>query len=286
MKKKTLKITFLLFLGISSTTAISCGGDDDSISTVVNPGNDPIFTIVSNSDKGLESFNKKVLVFDIPIYAVSKVDDEKLLHAANVMAQYLDNNEDGTVDDQKVIDAMLSNEAFVVMWKKESDLDINPPVNRMGQDLGNDETVPTFVANGKTGRFDATLEEILHIISNAGYASAYPDVFGTYKGTDLANALDKARGGYFEIIPSSYPEGAWFKYDDKSCEYDCQATEYLYWAFTSYLGAQENRLAEIEHEWKLNTKEKVTEIDKDITIIITNPDYKLPQVLPDGTYKR
>ncbi|MBI9055340.1 MAG: hypothetical protein JEY96_16065 [Bacteroidales bacterium] len=286
MKKQTLKIAFLLLISISAIATISCGDDDNSVSPIIDAGNDPNFKIIVNSDQGLESFNRKVMVFDIPIYAVSKVDDDKLLHAANVLAQYLDNDEDGIIDDPKVIDAMVKNEAFVVMWKRESDLNINPPENRMGQDLGNNETVPSFVVNGCTGQFDATLEEILHIISNAGYASAYPDVFGTYAETELAKALDKARGGHFTSIPNQYPEGVWFKYDDNTCEYDCQATEYFYWAFTSYLGAQENRLGDIDNEWLLNTKEKVAETDTDITEIITNPEYKLPKVLPDGTYKR
>jgi hypothetical protein len=56
-----------------------------------------------------------VVVFGIDIYAVSSVEDTKLLHAANVMAQYLDNDEDGTVDDQLVLDKMLENKVFMVM---------------------------------------------------------------------------------------------------------------------------------------------------------------------------
>jgi len=35
-------------------------------------------------------------VFGIDIYAVADVTDAKLLHTANVMALYLDNDEDGT----------------------------------------------------------------------------------------------------------------------------------------------------------------------------------------------
>lgn len=286
MKKKVIQISIILLISILAAGASSCNDDDNSVSAAVNPGNDPNFTIVANSDAGLETFNKKVLVFNIPIYAVNEVDDNKLLHAANVMAQYLDNDEDGFVDDQNVLEAMIQNQAFVVMWKKENDLNIDPPSYRMGQDLGNDETIPSFVANGRMGEFDASLEEILHIISNAGYASAYPNVFGTYQDTEVAKALDKARGGHFTSIPNPYPEGAWFKYDDATCEYDCQVTEYFYWALTSYLGAQENRFDEISNEWTLNTKEKIEKIDLDITEIIRNTEYKLPTVLPDGLYMR
>jgi len=53
---------------------------------------------------------------------------------------------------------------------------------------------------------------------------------------------------------------------------------------TSILGAQEDRFDEIGHEWKLNTKEKVMETDPDIYNLLTDPQYKLPIILPDGNY--
>lgn len=250
-------------------------------------GNDPNFKIEANNDGILPNFNRKVVVFGIDIYAVPGVADEKLLHAANVMAQYLDNDEDGTIDDQLVHDKMIENKAFMVMWASENDLNISPPVGRIGQDLGNDETNPSYVSSGKTGRFDASLEEVLHIINGAGHSHAYPEAFGQKEGTLLANAMDIARGGKFKSIPSSYPANAWYTYNDQTCDYaSCQTIEYLYWAMTSILGAQETRLNEIGQEWKLNTKDKVMETDKAIYELLSNPKYKMPKVLPDGTYRR
>ncbi len=54
---------------------------------------------------------------------------------------------------------------------------------------------------------------------------------------------------------------------------------------TSILGAQSNRLGEIEHEWQLNTPVLVQTTDIAIYNLLTDPQYKLPTVLPDGTYK-
>ena len=228
-----------------------------------------------------------MVVFGIDIYAVSSVEDTKLLHAANVMAQYLDNDEDGTVDDQLVLDKMLENKVFMVMWKNENDLDnIEPPSDRQGQDLGNDETHPNFVSNGRMGEFDASLEEVLHIINSAGHSAAYPNAFGQRVGSDLANAMDIARGGQFMTFPKHYPANAWYSYDDQTCDYaSCQTIEYLYWAITSILGAQENRLNEIHNEWRLNTRQKVEGTDTAIFTLLTNPIYKIPTILPDGTYR-
>ena len=138
------------------------------------------------------------------------------------------------------------------------------------------------------GKFDASLEEVLHLISHEGYSKVYPKALGESAGTDLTNAMDKARGGRFTKIPNPYPADAWYTYDDKTCTYDCMATEYFYWALTSILGAQSKsgRLEEIEGEWKLNTPEKVKNQDPDVYKLLTDKQYKLPTVLPDGTYRK
>ena len=278
-----IKINRLLFL--IYLTFISC----KTLNLKVGPidvGKDPNFNIVPNNDIGLSSFNKKVVVFGIDLYAVREVEDAKLLHAANVMAQYLDNDEDGLIDNQLVLNKMLENKAFLVMWKKKKDLNIRPPSGRIGQDLGNDETNPSFVSNGNTGRFDATLEEVLHLINNAGHSYAYPGTFGKNKKSALSKAMDVARGGRFFKIPSIYPANAWFSYYDSTCDYEtCQTIEYLYWALTSILGAQENRLNEIGKEWKLNTADLLENTDNEIFELLTNPIYNLPTILPDGSYK-
>lgn len=283
MKSKNMIGIYLMFL-----TLMGCGGSDDSPTPnqPVAPGTDPNFRIVSHTDAGMNAFNRKVVVFDIDIYAIAAVEDAKLLHAANLMAQYLDNDEDGTVDDPRVLEAMKAEGAFMVMWAQESDLEnLNPPAGREGQDLGNDETRPGWHLN-KSGAFDAALEEVWHIISHAGYANAYPEVFGEGAGTILSNAMDLARGGRHSGIPESYPTNAWYTYDDRTCDYECQTTEYFYWAITSLLGAQANRFEEIGHEWRLNTAEKLREGDPAVYALLTNPDYQLPTILPDGTYKR
>jgi len=286
---------YLKFLSLLSITLLlscaSCSKDDSVLTPIpnttegINTSADPNFIVVANTDTEFSGLSKKVTVFGIPIYAVSTVDNTKLLHAANLMAQYLDNNEDGTIDNQAVVDAMLTNNAFMIMWKSESDFNtVSMPDNATGQDLGNDETIPVWHTNGHTGQFDAALEEVWHIITHAGYASAYPTVFGEGAGTSLSNAMDAARGGNFTTIPTPYPNGAWYTYDDATCEYDCMTTEYIYWAMSSILGAQENRLGEISQEWDLNTNALVQSTDAAVYALLTDPQYKFPTVLPDGTY--
>jgi len=278
----------LTLLTIVSIGCVSCTKNNDSLtnnSSSIDPGNDPNFTIVANTDVGMTKYNRKVIVFGVDIYAAKNVEDAKLLYTANIMAQYLDNNEDGVVDNQLVVDKMVAHKAFLFMWKNQSTdfLDMQPS-GRMGQDLGNDETHPSFVSSGRTGTFDAGLEEVWHIITNAGYAQAYPTIFGTIEGTSMSNAMDIARGGKFTTIPNPYPSNTWYTYNDQTCNYDCQGGEYIYWTMSSILGAQENRLNEISNEWKLNTKTKVQTTDIEAYGLLTNPIYKFPTILPDGTY--
>ena len=151
------------------------------------PGQDPNFTIVAHSDPGFAATNRKVEVFGVPIYAYATVEDVKLLHAANIMAQYLDNNEDGLVDNSTLLSALISNNAALYMWKQESQAgSIN------AQDLGADESIPDWHTNGHTGRFDAALEEIWHVITHSGFANAYPTALSEEAGTSLTNAMDIA----------------------------------------------------------------------------------------------
>ena len=227
-------------------------------------------------------FTKQVEVFGLRVYATNTTGDDKLLHAANILAEYIDNDEDGIPDNPKIMKALIEGKGAIVMRKTEGERTTGP--RPRGQGLYDEETIPNARAQG---RFDASLEEILHIVSDVGWAGAYPEVFGRVPGTKISNALDKARGGRFMEVPEQYPEDAWFTYDDTTCDYDCQNSEYIYWVLTSILGAQDypGRLEQIQREWRLNTREKVKGGDPDAYALFTDPKYKFPTVLPDGKYR-
>jgi len=235
-----------------------------------------------------KSFRKYVNVFGVQVFATAKTPDSKVLHAATILAEYLDNDEDGKPDNSLVVEALASRDAFLMMTASDRGLDrIDPEEWReegfhCGQFQHAEETAPA------RGRFDASLEEVLHLITQHGYGNAYPRVFGDRKGTELARCLDKARGGHFTRVPKRYPRGAWFTYDDRSCEYRCQTQEYIYWVLTSLLGAQQNpgRCEEISREWRLCTPRALKAGDPGIYSLLKNPKYKFPGVLPDGTYRK
>jgi len=218
-------------------------------------------------EKKTVSFTKQIDVFGVHVYATAGVADEKMLHAANMLAEYLN--------------------TALVMAKDEEEmhsLDRNalPPGETQG--LWDEETIP---GGAERGVFDAALEEIIHPITYVGYGTAYPEVFGTVPGSEVGNIMDEARGGQFEEVPDQYPDNAWYTYYDETCDYECQITEYIYWALTSILGGQNfpGRLEQIQEEWRYNTREKVENGDPKIYALLTDPQYKFPTVLPDGIYK-
>ncbi len=231
-------------------------------------------------------FAKKVEVFGLEILATRDTRNAKISHAAAVVAQYLDNDQDGQADDPAVTTSLEEQRATLLMGPDREALELLDPFDssplegRLLQDLYAEETAPT------KGRFDASLEEIHHLLLNGGWSRVYPKQLGQQGGSEIATYMDIARGGYFEETPQEYPVWAWFSYDDKACTYDCMLTEYTYWVHTSLLGAQatSRRCEEILREWKLCFPYDVIETDGAATIF-QNPKNLLPARLPDGNYQ-
>ena len=230
--------------------------------------------------------------------------DETLLHAAGIMAGYLDNDGDGKPDDQSVVDAMVAANAMMFIPRNENEMeqlfDEIPESFHIKvdsgeyqvQDLFEDEIRP----GGNSGMgFDASFEEVLHLITHVGYASVYPTVFSEVAGSELTNAMDLARGGHFEeedaasceddegqcAIPvQGYPQTAWYHYEDPTCDYACMATEYLYWGLTTYLGVQSERCEWISDEWEACTRYQLSVVDEGMFSLIEQST--LPRIAPDG----
>lgn len=283
--KRMFLITLLSIIALAVLTQAAATQIDSVFQVTALPGNAPQIAH--------DLFTKHTSVFGVDIFATARTDADKVRHAANMMAEYLDNNSDGVPDDLLVVAEMTNRNAGLIMFESENEFErwIVRVEDRPGTDdvldgwqtLFDEESIP----NGANfGEFDATLEEVLHLISQFGYANAYPDAFGEHPGTLLTDAMDNARGGRFFNVPNRYPADAWYTYDDRTCEYDCQAAEYFYWALTSLLDGQNfpGRFEDIRHEWRLNTPDKLRNGDPMIYALLTDPTYKLPTILPDGIY--
>ena len=204
-----------------------------------------------------------------------------MLHAANVLAQYIDNDADGKPDNTTVHNALVKHKAALVMFPKEGTSEESsfpgPSLGKeitMSQNLYGFETRPGGAAKGE---FDASLEEVLHLYTHAGYSVAYPEIFGEKKGTKIAALMAAA------LKKKTYNPFA----NEPDMDYPSQVTEYIYWGLTSILGGQDfsGRYDNIKSEWILNTTEKVKNQDPELYKLLTDPTYKFPTKLPDGAYK-
>ena len=86
--------------------------------------NEVCFEIEDNPNQnqpGFGYFTKYVNVLDcFSIYAPSNISDEKVLHAAAIAAELLDNDEDGEVDDPTLKQELINHDALMPIFTSES----------------------------------------------------------------------------------------------------------------------------------------------------------------------
>ena len=253
-------------------------------------------------------------VFGLKIYASDSADPIKVDHAAAVLAGYLDNNQDGIVDDEKAVDSLLENKSGIIIHKNETEeaehrRNYSKVIEKYGiytKALYEEEIRPNgsrFVAGSYEA--DGSIEEILHMITVKGYSYAYPDTFGfedSFPGNAESSKLSKAariaRGNIDDDARDSYPENAWYRRYDEGCLWGCIVNEYIYWGLISYLGGLNQSCMDYDqvcddhldagskffNEWELNTPEKIKHRDKALYKILTSGEYVLPSTLPNGKY--
>jgi len=102
----------------------------------------------------------------------------------------------------------------------------------------------------------------------------------------MSDAMDLARGGQFISTPNQYPEEAWYHYDDYTCDYECMGMEYLYWCIVTDMGILNDLQTcnGIDNEWEPCSPELFEATDTTMFAVVNDPQYKLPQLAPDGNY--
>ena len=116
-------------------------------------------------------FAKSEDVFGVRIFATENVEQKRFSHAANILREYLDNDNDGRVDSKKLVRSLRREKACMTLFEDESELDsfLNKHERRLErtglkfQDLLNDEII---LSSDQSTRFDASLEEVFHLISD------------------------------------------------------------------------------------------------------------------------
>ena len=244
----------------------------------------------NSNDAALSAFTKYVRVLNcFEIYAEANISDTKVLHAAAVAAELLDNDENGVVDDPLIETQLTNSQALMPLLAYEGS-----PAEDALFDNYNGEGISAVLYNkemdpSQPGHWgaDATVEEILHTINHAGHTNVYPDAFSMEPNSSLMSAaMDVARGGQFLTIPNPYPANAWYHYDDQTCDYECMSIEYMYWAIVSNMGLLDDAqtAAGIANEWEPYNATLLESMDTLMFALINDPQYLLPLSAPDGNY--
>ena len=176
-------------------------------------------------------FPIKIEVYGVKIIGTDATPRKDIKKAAKILKQWLDNNGDDKPDNSLVVDELIKNNAILAMGKNENDLEDsfdNLIAVLEASDVEVDNFERSLIGLISDEPNIAYLEEILHLVTQVGYANAYPEVFGEFKGSKISSAMDIARGGFFKITPKVYPKNSWYHYYDKSCDYSCMITEYFY----------------------------------------------------------
>ena len=250
------------------------------------------FTIETNTNTGqaFTGFTKYVNVLDcFDIYAESTIPDAKVLHAAAVAAELLDNNEDGTVDDPLLKAELQSKQALMPIFSQDGSSAENNFFNYYNGNGAAAVLYQNEMSPSQTGHWgsDASVEEIIHVINDVGHTNVYPSAFALTPNSSLMSAaMDVARGGQFTSIPATYPTAAWYHYDDATCDYQCMAIEYMYWSIVSHMGILDDptTCSGIANEWEPCSPTLFQSTDVLMYDLITDTQYKLPQLAPDGNY--
>ena len=177
----------------------------EQVSSIIAPGV-PTFEILS--EHPVECVNESnvadifIDVFGVYVIAPEDAPIEKVQHTANVLAQYIDNDEDGVPDDPNVLRGLVENNYLSPVWTGKDKEAFRDYVTTHCEDVvvlganmfygefdsgGQIESGDNWVfggiananaiKNGGPGEWDANLEEVWHTVDD-GWYMAYPEYFG------------------------------------------------------------------------------------------------------------
>ena len=247
-------------------------------------------------------FTSFIDVFGIYVIASDDAPTEKVLHTANILAEFIDNDEDGQPDDRSVLQHLVNHSYVVPVWTTEVREAFWMQVtgsfceDNIGMAASMYHNEDTWALGGieHAGTWDTNLEEVWHVVS-VGWYNSYPQYFGEQLNntgevipSKLTEAMDVARGGQFLETPDQYPAEAWYTYDDMSCGYPCQAHEYFYWITMANINALSPEITDkcesSAAEWNVCTQEELEQTDILAFELINNNGFHLPRNIPNGSY--
>ncbi|MEM7032583.1 MAG: hypothetical protein AAF629_23725 [Chloroflexota bacterium] len=219
-------------------------------------------------------FDKSAFVFDVFLICGTRdVSAEKLSHAAQVAAEWLDNDEDGQVDEPQLLETLRASKPMVIMSANGVPITVLPRIlptlsDYKTQDLWAFETAPAG------DNRDASQEEIHHLIMNAGWQTLFP---ATFSETASDNSTLYQAWKFAD-------DNEYYVYNDPTCNASCKVTEFVYLATAAYMesGAEKDLASD---EMRLKSRAALQEKIPSMIDIFEADSYVYPtHHWPDGQY--
>lgn len=304
---------------VLSAVLVSISGEVCPDPDFVTPpsGCNPSSTTEANLDICLP---KKLTIFGVVIRGAPDVPDWAWTYATNVLARYLDSDQDGLADDSNLVAALEPN-----------NLALGFAILKCRGSIGGDRLKDSWFGIARTQgqeslsedtRFQAQVIEELHHGVFHGLEQAYPTVFASHS-SELKTAIDEAYGncqkaavcamagdcthytctctndpqpcddaGQYDCSFNTGSCDGVFHYAEASCGAGCLVTEGFYHAWTAAYGYDCGG-RDMSAEWEACTAAALSSNPKTASLyaIVTGTaasqqtlGYVLPSTLPDGTY--
>lgn len=203
MKQILSTLAALLIVGCHSLeTTDSVIGQSPANSQSIQVEKAPVFIPLTKIELPTQNeksahIEKKITAFGINVFALEGVTDRDLELVAHVLAQWIDNNEDGTPDNPAVLAEIIRQKSRMILgvtfdqigpWHEHSQgilkyphaptygLDVTT-INHNWYGLPLSEYSQDHYLKEGLLPPDATTEETFHLITDVGYASVYPSIF-------------------------------------------------------------------------------------------------------------
>jgi len=284
----------------ATTTNTQAADPVDTESSVTTTASTPTLEVLSEHPQIYclnDVFSVFIDVFGVYVVAPSSAPLELVIHTANVLAEYIDNDEDGIPDDQAVLNQLIDGKFVAPVWTKSVRDAFWPSVQGTYCE-DNIRTAASMYYDGgdewalggiqSAGTWDTNLEEMWHIVTAGGWAVEYPDYFSPYESSNslISQAMDMARGGRFLSVPEQYPDSAW--YTNYEGAYPNQVDEYFYWIMMANFGALDPSITDkcqgSSDEWGVCTKAQLAQVDPLAHSLLNDHEFNLPDRIPDGNY--
>ena len=279
-------ISFGFLTALTACTSTSSGkqtsspqqSGGDKIEIIVDSCDSEHFTTLSTEAKTTmmeAGITKCSMPFGILIGADQNIDDTYVLKVAQIVAEMLDQDRNGSADDTALqIELQQWNRAWLAMPANQQTWETTQ-LPLLYQHLGYDIIVPTWWMGSGQGEPDTRaiqvmVEEVTHFITQFGWSSVYPEQFGVNNWSSvIAQETQSAQCDWWQHPENDCPDSP-AEYPGECNAPSCDVVEFYHQVLIMRAGMTPGWLGIGFPETKEELEEKLSQQIKDI---MDDPQY-------------